>query len=175
MPSLAVLYRMLGRYRSSVVRACVRRERVYPSSVLNAMARSPAAPLLLLLGVGCGTHNLCSGSCSVNRSATFVLSCSTTDLTSVAVSGPCASGHAGTSLEIESPSPGVCHVALTFATGFVYSADVTFVSQTDPEPAGCATCPPYITATQRTFMVDNPPATCIAAGTDAGRDAPIGD
>jgi hypothetical protein len=70
-------------------------------------------------------------------------------------------------------APGVCHVELTFATGFTYSTDVTFTSQTDPEPPGCAQCPPYIgPASQATFMVHNPSNTCVDdAGLNAGVDA----
>jgi hypothetical protein len=143
------------------------------------MARSAAAPLLLLLGVGCNSY-ACPLACNGDTPATFVLSCSPSDLTSVTASGPCALADAnpepaGTFLSIYSPSAGLCHVTLTFATGFTQSADVTFVSRTDPEPPGCATCSPYIAPTQRTFMVSNPPTTCIEAGTEAGGDATIGD
>jgi len=62
-----------------------------------------------------------------------MLTCGPTDLTSVSVSGPCAVADssvstflpnpASTSLQIGSPTAGVCHVSLTFATGFTYSAD----------------------------------------------------
>jgi hypothetical protein len=102
-----------------------------------------------------------------------VLSCSPSDLTSVAATGPCLSADAsphpvGDWLNITSPSPGTCRVTLMFATGFTYSADVTFVSQTDPEPLGCGVCAPYIAAIQSTFEVNNPSTTCIEAGAKTG-------
>jgi hypothetical protein len=140
------------------------------------MPRSPAALLLLVLGIGCQGHSACTNFCFENRPAMFVLSCSPTDLTDVTASGPCsfsdASGPtvAGTSLQIGSPTPGICHVTLTFATGFTYSTDVTFVSQTTPAPPGCGGCSPYIAPTQREFAVDNPSTTYVDAGADAGVD-----
>jgi len=152
------------------------------------MARSPAAHLpvllLLLLGVGCQSQRpACPGFCTEDQPAIFIPSCSPSDLTSVTATGPCSFGDAsasndlldaaGTSIQIGSPTPGVCHIVLTFATGFTYSADVTFVSQADQEPAGCTVCSAYVAPTQRTFVVDNPPATCIEAGTGAGGDVTI--
>jgi hypothetical protein len=72
------------------------------------------------------------------------------------------------SFGVESPSStGTCHVELTFVTGFVYSADVTFTSQS----AGCAGCGTTIGPTQGQFMVNNPSSTCVAvpdAGVEAG-------
>jgi hypothetical protein len=73
---------------------------------------------------------------------------------------------------IAATAPGVCHVGLTFADGFTYSTDVTFTSQTDPEPPGCARCPSYIApASQTMFMVNNPSDTCVEPVLDAGLDA----
>jgi hypothetical protein len=134
---------------------------------------STAALILLLIGVGCRGSGPCPLACSEVGPASFVLMCNPTDLTSVTASGLCALPDASplvavSELTIYGRSPGVCHVVLTFASGFTYTADVNFVSQTDPEPPGCVgTCPPYITATQRTFVVDNPPETCTDGGTDA--------
>ncbi len=69
-------------------------------------------------------------------------------------------------------APGVCHVELTFATGFTYSTDVTFASQRDPAPPGCAQCPAYIApSSQATFTVNNPSTTCLDAGSSEGADA----
>jgi hypothetical protein len=72
------------------------------------------------------------------------------DLTAVTLSGPCATNDAGASalndylsssgafVWFGSPTPGVCHVELTFATGFTYSTDVEFASMTHPQqPAAC--------------------------------------
>jgi hypothetical protein len=61
-----------------------------------------------------------------------------------------------------SAGPGVCHIALTFATGFVYAADVTFT----PITQGCA-CPSLFAATSGPFAVHNPSNTCLDAGVDA--------
>ena len=123
-------------------------------------------------GDGCAVGLFCSGGGMV---AIFELSCGATDLTSVVLSGPCATGDAspshyldgGTSVIISSPSPGVCHVELTFATGFTYSADVTFVSES---AGGACVCPPNTAPTQTTFVVNNPSTTCLDGGLDAGGD-----
>jgi hypothetical protein len=134
--------------------------------------------LLVIGGIGCN-HYDCSAVCAGNEPATFHLSCGLTTLTSVALSGVCAID-AGPSNDvvssvraavyISSPSPGDCHVVLTFATGFAYAADLTFTVQTDPVPAGCGTCP-YTVPNEATFTVNNPPATCVDEGLDAGGDA----
>jgi hypothetical protein len=120
---------------------------------------------------GCALGLFCNG----GTDAIFDLSCGPTDLTSVVISGPCATGDASLSnhvsgsesqyVSLSSPSPGVCHVELTFATGFTYSADVTFVSESVVGP--CA-CPSSTAPTQNTFMVNNPSTTCVDAGVDAG-------
>jgi hypothetical protein len=98
-----------------------------------------AAVLGLLVGacVGCSSKPPpCSDVMRMNEPAIFNLSCGPTDLTSVALSGPCSVGDASPStylygaasksLSFDSPSPGRCHVVLTFATGFTYSTDVTW-------------------------------------------------
>jgi len=122
--------------------------------------------------VGCDGGGLaCTVSCGIPYGfATFNLSCSATHLTNVAVSGPCATDDgpsysvAGQSISINSTSAGVCHVELTFATGFTYSTDVTFESQSAPKPPVC--CPLLTAPTQSTFTVDDPSATCVDAGSD---------
>lgn len=114
----------------------------------------------------------CNGSCAIPYvPATLNLSCSTTDLVSVAVSGPCSTDGApwyratGQFIEVTSPSAGICHVELTFATGFAYSTDVTFTTP----PADPSVCCPVATApTQATFTVNNPSATCVDTSSDAG-------
>jgi hypothetical protein len=122
--------------------------------------------------------------CNVSRaepalasSAIFDLSCAATDLTSVTLSGPCATGDAspsnylsGQGVEVSSPTPGTCHVALTFATGFTYSTDVTFTSMS-ATVYGCnggTGAESYIGPTQVTFMVHNPSATCVESELDSG-------
>src|SRR5579863_9504064 len=86
--------------------------------------------LVVLGGGGCVTTTYgCPALCpSGNSPAAFDLSCNPTDLTSVVLSGPCATGDTSPSgylwsrgVSFTSPSPGVCHVELTFATGFTYS------------------------------------------------------
>jgi hypothetical protein len=104
--------------------------------------------------------------------ATFNLSCSPNDLTSVVATGPCADPDASLSwytgketqwaVGVVSPSPGVCHIELTFATGFTYSADVTFTEQT--------ACNSFIGPTSGPFMVNNPSDTCLDAGPSAETD-----
>ena len=109
------------------------------------IARCAAAlSLLVVLGGGCSQGHACPGFETANQSAILQLSCGPTDLVSVALSGPCSIGDASISnlaaspsLAISSPSPGVCHVTLTFATGFTYSADVTFIAQNDGDTPGC--------------------------------------
>jgi hypothetical protein len=68
---------------------------------------------------------------------------------------------------VASPSPGTCHVLLTFASGFTYSADVTFASQNLNPTCGC---PAFIGPTSGPFTVNNPSETCVDASTDAGAD-----
>jgi hypothetical protein len=108
-------------------------------------------------------------------------SCGPTDLASVVVSGPCSIGDASISnlaaspsLAISSPTPGVCHVTLTFATGFTYSADVTFIAQNDGDTPGCPVWQ-YTAPTQRAFTVNNPSTTCVDAGIDGGGDGSTED
>jgi hypothetical protein len=128
------------------------------------------ASSLLAYDAGCGTSAV--GGCGfVNgpQSATFDTRCSPNDLTSVVATGPCAIPDAGVSwyvgkegtVSVLSPSPGVCHIELIFATGFTYSADVTFNSQ----EGECASSNVPILGP---FMVDNPIDTCVAL--DAGAD-----
>ena len=62
-----------------------------------------------------------------------------------------------------SAGPGVCHIELTFATGFTYSTDVTFTQVSED---GCA-CPSLFAATSGPFTVNNPSDTCVDAGLDA--------
>jgi hypothetical protein len=136
-----------------------------------------AGLLVVLAGAGCGTSGNCGG-CVEGALATFNLSCSPNDLVSVLASGPCAMPDAGLawytgvgsewSVGVGSPSPGECHVVLTFATGFTYSADVTFTSQT---AESCKGCPPYIGPTSGPFTVNNPATTCLDAAPDAAPEA----
>jgi hypothetical protein len=148
-------------------------------STSSATVRSTTA-FLLALGCGCQTGGAsCPSTCTESAPATFVLSCDSSDLTAASASGPCALSDAGlhvvgTWLTVGSPSAGQCQVTLTFATGFQYSTDVTFVSQTDPAPHGCGACPAYFAATESTFMVDNPPATCADAASVEGPEAAAG-
>lgn len=136
--------------------------RLYTSHVL---ARRAAA--LCLFVSACGRTYDCPGNCPDGQPAIFDLSCGPTDLASVALSGPCfvadASpsnylfGPASKSVAIRSPSPGTCHVVLTFATGFTYSADVTFTLQAD-------TAPPVARDAHRTR---SPPRACSQSTTRA--------
>jgi hypothetical protein len=144
------------------------------------LARCAAALGLLVVfvgvlgGGGCGITSDDCGGCTDAASVLFYLSCSPNDLTSVVTSGPCSMPDAslewytggGTKwVAVGSPSPGECHIVLTFATGFTYSADVTFTSQTGGQCPGCRS---YIGPTSGPFTVNNPNTTCLDAGPDAG-------
>jgi hypothetical protein len=76
---------------------------------------------------------------------------------------------------VEGQSPGVCHVQLTFATGFTYSTDVTFATQSGGVCGGpqCK-CGDYLAPTSGPFTVHNPSDTCVAAP-DAGAEGDAGD
>jgi hypothetical protein len=135
--------------------------------------------LVVVLGSGCTVGTVECGACIDSLPATFVLSCSRSDLASVVAtrgSGPCATidasafwasgGNTPSDVNVFSTEAGVCHVVLTFASGFRYSADVTFASG----PGGCRGCPPAIKPMPpATFQVDNPASTCLG-GPDAGDD-----
>lgn len=143
------------------------------------VARCAAAfGLLAVVGGGCSEGGAaCPGSCGLGNAVEFDLSCDPADITNIPLSGGCAKGDANPAnyvcgkhdcICVGSPIPGVCHVELTFATGFIYSADVTFTSQPgDPGGPGCPPCPSYIAPTQGKFVVNNPSTTCIDAGADA--------
>jgi hypothetical protein len=132
--------------------------------------------------------------------ASFCMSCAmdlftVTDLTGVTLSGPCAMGDGALGnytlgppfetpcISVGSPSPGVCHVELNFATGFTYSTNVTFTSQTLEVPRGCPACPPFIGPTglpSDPISVNNPSMTCVSsysgpsdAASDARREAAV--
>ena len=127
----------------------------------------------------------CPIACITAVAATFELSCSPNDLTNVIATGPCAtpdaalSWYTGSATEwdvaVTSAGPGACHVELTFATGFTYSADVTFALQTIESPPGCPECPPYVGPTSGPFMVDNPSDTCDSMPASDSGTNPSGD
>lgn len=130
---------------------------------------TPACPLL------CGNQAF---------EATFDLSCAPSDLASITLTGPCAYSDAGSTtyvehdwlrpwIKIASGRPGVCSVALLFANGFAYSADVDFVLQAGGAPPGCPACPASVTPTQSTFAVNNPSTTCVDAGSEMDGDATV--
>jgi hypothetical protein len=135
---------------------------------------------------GCDTFegHACSGGCVEGyASATFELACNPNNLVSVEATGPCSmpdkplSWYTGMAtkwiVSVGSPTPGTCHVTFTFATGFTYSADVTFASMNDSEP-GCAPCPSYIGPVSNSGpKVNNPPETCVAL--DSGAEDDVSD
>jgi hypothetical protein len=134
--------------------------------------RWPLAWAVLIGAAGCSSHHGCPVFCGVPVAATFDLSCAPTDLVSVSVSGVCATGDANpanymqgpgdTHLSIFSDRAGVCDLYLTFATGFTYSASVTFA--VIPSSDGCPSC--AIGPTQGHFAVGNPSGTCGGSGDD---------
>jgi hypothetical protein len=145
----------------------------------SALALALLAALLAVVDA-CNTTQVCCGECPASRSAEFTLTCSSTDLQSVVATGPCAvpdaslASYVGSdTLLVPSQGPGDCHVELTFATGFTYSADVTFVSKPGGVCGGpqCK-CGDYIVPTSGPFTVNNPSTTCVdAAASDGAADA----
>jgi hypothetical protein len=122
-------------------------------------------------GSGGESPGACDNLASVDASVTFNLACVPNDLTAATVSGPCAGNTGGDLTEyvkgrgqllFVSPTEGVCHLELTFASGFTYGADVTFTSVSD----SCGTR--FVSPTQSTFAVDNPSSTCTDGGSAAG-------
>jgi len=147
---------------------------------VNVLATRTYAALAVVPVVVAGFAAACSTyQCNVFPvipNATLELTCDSPDITSITVSGPCESD-AGPSSFVSpgsiaianSPTPGVCHVELTFATGFTYATDVTFEPQQFTQ-CGNGQVDYYVEPTESTFMVNNPAATCGDAGTDAGSD-----
>jgi hypothetical protein len=141
-------------------------------------ARVLATVIFSTAAAACTTTRPCADVCIESATAVIQLSCDPTDLTSATVTGPCARDAGvqslrifpGGSLYVGSPTGGVCHVSLAFASGFTYETDVTFAMQTDNQP-GCGNCPPYVGPTQSSFSVGNPSNTCKDAGLDGGPDA----
>ena len=74
------------------------------------------------------------------------------DLPVYSVNGPYVS--------VYSPTPGVCHVELIFATGFTYSADVTYIWQ----EGACNDQYAAPTSASAKFAVNNPSDTCGDGG-----------
>jgi hypothetical protein len=118
--------------------------------------------------VGAQKQALC---CNGSDPALFNFTCATNDLVSIAATGACVdtwkgmSANADAQAYVGSDEPGVCHVVLTFATGFTYAADVTFVSR--PNTTCDQSCAPQIEPSSGPFTVNNPPDTCVALP-DAG-------
>jgi hypothetical protein len=68
---------------------------------------------------------------------------------------------------LEGLTPGTCPVRPTFANGFVYSTDVTFVL--NDGGAGCPKgSPSAVFAIRDDYTVNNPSSTCIEAGAVGG-------
>jgi len=121
-------------------------------------------------GSGGESPGACSNIGSVDAAVTFNLACVPNDLTAATVSGPCAGNTGGDltqyvkgrgQLMFVSPTEGVCHLELTFASGFSYGVDVTFTRASD----SCGRS--SVSPTQSTFAVDNPSSTCTDGGSAA--------
>jgi len=125
---------------------------------------------------GCGSD--CKIGCQGPQSATLDLSCAPAAVTVAELTGPCAPPPDATpasgfgfscplaaqtpfvdcdQVSFSSNEPGDCHVSLTFASGFTYSADVHFA--TTPATCGCG-LPQGPFPTQAVLMVNNPDAAC---------------
>jgi hypothetical protein len=159
--------------------------------------RTSLGIFIVLESLGCGATSPCGANPGAQTMAVFELSCREMDLTNVALSGacatfdlscgaadlknfflspgPCAMVDAGSSnyvsaygnIYVASPTPGVCHVELTFATGFTYSTDVTFTAGTTPP--GCGSPLSYVGPNPIFFTVNDPSTACED---DAAADAP---
>jgi hypothetical protein len=140
-----------------------------------------AAVLAVLAAVigSCSSSTDCCGACPGSVPAVFQLTCDATDLKSVTATGSCASPDADPpsypgngEVFVDSQGPGVCHVELTFATGFTFATDVTFATRSGGVCGGpqCK-CADYVEATSGPFVVQNPGATCVDAGAGADREA----
>jgi hypothetical protein len=71
---------------------------------------------------------------------------------------------------VTASGPGVCHIVLTFATGFTYSTDATFAEQPG---SGCG-CPSLLGPTSPAVIrVNNPSNTCVSLGADSGAKSAI--
>jgi len=134
-----------------------------------------ALVVVAALVAGCSSGGTC-GLGADPPQAIFELSCDSTDLTNVAVTGPCETDAGAPFYVFEGsitlngpPTAGVCHVALKFATGFTYATDVTYAFEPFPDCNGHST--DYeLAPSPRTFAVNNPSTTCV----DAGRDGATG-
>jgi len=107
----------------------------------------------------------CPVACPSGGLQVFTLPCASAQLTSVMLTGACEAGDtsvsqvlSGGEIAIASPGPGDCHVQLTFATGFVYSADVIFAPIEQGGPSGCPPCS-YVGPAQGPIQV--PGAACL--------------
>ena len=139
------------------------------------MVHRAAALVFLFASINGCVQTACPDVIPGNQPARFNLACGPADVTKITLSGSCSTGDAGPSnsqitqsmkfVTVTSPNAGNCHVVLTFATGFTFSADVTFVSHitTDPPGSDCRS-PPFTVPTQSMFTVNNPGDTCVDAG-----------
>jgi hypothetical protein len=130
-----------------------------------------AAFAVVFGGCSLKSDSICCGACPDSRPAVFNLPCSATNLQRVVATGPCATPEASTAsymgndaVFVRSQAPGLCHIELTFATGFTYSADITFASQ----PGGVCggpqcTCPDYVAPTSGPVTIGSSMA-CADAG-----------
>ncbi len=175
------------------------------------MARCSVAPAVLVaLGVGCSASKgdgfrvsdggdeaascLTLDDCRSYEVtfANIALNCDgVPDVTSIVLTGPCATGDANppnysgytspfrqAGVSFQSPSPGLCHVELNFTSGFIYSTDVTFTTQTHPVPKGCPACPPFVgpagLPSNPIYLTDQR-ATCLPDWPSVPRDAALAD
>jgi hypothetical protein len=147
----------------------------------SALALALLAVLLAVVGA-CNSTQACCGTCPASEPARFTLTCGSTDLQSVVATGPCATPDASLAsyvgndaVLVPSEGPGDCHVELTFASGYAYSADVTFASRSGGLCGGpqCK-CADYVVPTSGPFTVNNPSTTCVdAAVSDGAPDASV--
>lgn len=147
---------------------------------------SVIAFVLACLASACSNGSQCNNLCAGSQPATLDLSCAPSAVTSADLTGPCKPP-ADASLVVSglgfscplaaqipfvdckqvsffSDATGDCHVSLTFATGFMYSADVHFATSAPtcgcPAEQGLFPSPAVLT-------VNDPDVTC---GGDAHGD-----
>lgn len=124
----------------------------------------------------------CSNGCTVEAFAELDLACWPNDLTSVSASGSCSVPDAGLddtttvnrrAVIVRANQAGDCHVELTFASGFRFATDITFMTK-NSGTAECPGCPDYYASVDPMRVVNNPPETCLpsdAGDADGGPDA----
>jgi hypothetical protein len=63
---------------------------------------------------------------------------------------------------VQPVAAGDCHIELVFATGFTFSTDVQFTTQSGGQPQ--CPCNTWLEPDQQTIAVNDPSSTCVDGG-----------